>query len=114
MLDACRKGELISILSLPLIGPAPLAGEERKKRGDDDAAFCCAALGVACGFPWGDDNTPEIGRICAGGAVGLLKGCWAFLVGRTGVEDVEVRFERREVGEDIIDVTTVERSKLYR
>ena len=36
-LEACRSGELISILWFPLV--APLAGEERKMRGEEDATF---------------------------------------------------------------------------
>lgn len=46
ILEACLSGELISILSVPLIFTAPLTGDERKNNGDDAATFCCEALGV--------------------------------------------------------------------
>ena len=47
-IDVCLNGELISILSLPAAPVLPLAGDERKNSGEEDAIFCREARGVSC------------------------------------------------------------------
>ena len=98
-IDICFNGELICIASLLIVFAAPLTGDERKNKGDEDAIFCCDARGVPCDCivssrAAGDDR--------AIAAAGLLAGCAEFLVERAGVADAELRFDRRDVGEDMI------------
>ena len=45
-LEACFRGELMSILPSPLTAVAPLAGDERKKRGEEEATVCRGPRGV--------------------------------------------------------------------
>lgn len=60
-LEARCSGELISILWFPLV--ASLAGEERKKRGEEDATFRRGAgLDIVCNF-WicqNDEQTEKV------------------------------------------------------
>ena len=74
--DDCLKGELISIRSLAAGPEEPLAGDDRKNSGDEEATFCCDARGVAWAF--GDEGACE----------------------RAGVPDTDLR-ERREAGDDM-------------
>ena len=73
-IDACFNGELISIASFLLASASPLTGDERKKRGEDDATFWRDARGVVCELICGDSGTVT----WFGGlepVAGLLPGC---------------------------------------
>lgn len=53
-IDVFLSGELISIPSFVFASATPLAGDERKNSGEDDATFCRDARGVACKSACGD------------------------------------------------------------
>lgn len=70
------NGELISIPSFLFASANPLAGDERKKSGEDDATFCRNARGVACKLACGDVevNSWFGGRACLEIVVGVPPG----------------------------------------
>ena len=108
-LDACLRGELISILSFPFATDLPLTGEERKNRGEDDGGACRDGCGVSAGAR-GDDNVSSGCAFELAGSLvpfppilfaGLLEEFCDLRVDLAGV--AEFRFcDRRDAGDDIL------------
>lgn len=91
----------MSIACCPFASAAPLAGEERKNRGEDEATFCRNARGVARvllgveAISWSRDSD------FLEAVAGLSLPCWELLVERAGVTERLLLRDRRETGEDI-------------
>jgi hypothetical protein len=101
----------LSGASFPAPDPEGIAGDERKNRGDCVEVDCSLELrGVACdprceaceASDWSCSSGPRGGGLLAGLAPRAL---------RRGVAEAEVRWERRFVGEDMVEsvyTTTIE------
>lgn len=103
-IDVWRNGELISILSLAVTPAPPLAGDERKNKGDEDAKVCREARGVACKCDsWADADAVSgpLDGACPEPGGGVFANCSEFRAERTGVAEERFLFDRRETGEDI-------------
>lgn len=81
---------------------APFAGEELKNSGDEDATlFDRGALGVACEL------------FCCADRAGEFTGC-ELRVHRAGVPESEFLWDRREVGDDILELRAISPSLFAR